>query len=96
MFPNRSRIPWMRIFAIRSEIILRRERHLLAEWWAGGIAPMLIVQGLDDKVAPPENDRRMLEEFGDRITLIEIEEAGHVMGLERALETANAIVDFLV
>ena len=68
----------------------------LAEWWAGGIAPMLIVQGLDDKVAPPENGRRMLEEFGDRVTLIEIEEAGHVMGLERPLETANAIVEFLV
>ena len=68
----------------------------LAEWWAGGIAPMLIVQGLDDKVAPPENGRRMLEEFGDRVTLINIEESGHVMGLEKPLETVNAIVDFLI
>lgn len=67
----------------------------LEQWWAGGSGPMLIVQGLDDKTAPPENGIRMQAEFGDRITLINLENAGHVMGIERPEATAAAIIAFL-
>ena len=56
---------------------------------------MLIVQGVDDKTAPPENGRLMKEEFGDRITLVNLQAAGHAMGLEKPRETAEAILDFL-
>ena len=56
---------------------------------------MLIVQGVDDKTAPPENGHRMKAEFGDRITLIDLEAAGHAMGLEKPQETAAAILGFL-
>ena len=67
----------------------------LEQWWAGGSGPMLIVQGVDDKTAPPENGRRMKEEFGDRITLANLKAAGHAMGLEKPEETADAILTFL-
>lgn len=67
----------------------------LEEWWAGGFGPMLIVQGLDDKTAPPENGRQMLAEFPDRITLVNLENAGHLMGMEQPQETAEAIIEFL-
>jgi len=67
----------------------------LEQWWAGGNGPMLIVQGVDDKTAPPENGRRMKKEFGERITLVDLESAGHAMGLEKPQETAAAIVSFL-
>ena len=81
------------------EIVLDYVRGLnywpLEEWWAGGNGPMLIVQGVDDKTAPPENGHRMKDEFGDRITVIDLEAAGHAMGLEKPEETANAILDFL-
>ena len=53
-----------------------------AEWWGGGDAPMLIVQGLDDLTAPVGNGRQMLEAYVDRIELVEIADAGHLMGLE--------------
>jgi pimeloyl-ACP methyl ester carboxylesterase len=67
----------------------------LEQWWAGGNGPMLIVQGVDDKTAPPENGRQMKQEFGERITLVNLEGAGHAMGLEKPRETAAAIVSFL-
>ena len=67
----------------------------LKEWWAGGSGPMLIVQGLDDKTAPPENGRQMLAEFPDRITLVNLENAGHLMGMEQPQATAEAIIEFL-
>ncbi len=74
----------------------RANRDTPAEqWWAGGTGPMLIVQGLDDKTAPPENGTRMKAEFGDRITLVNLEAAGHAMGLEKPRETADAIIAFL-
>ncbi|MFK7864268.1 MAG: alpha/beta fold hydrolase [Pseudohongiellaceae bacterium] len=64
-------------------------------WWAGGEFPMLIVQGVDDKTAPPENGARMKADFGDRITLVNLTDAGHVMGLEKPHETATAIATYL-
>lgn len=65
------------------------------EWWGGGYSPMLIVQGLDDLTAPVGNGRQMREAYGDRIELIEIADAGHLMGLEKPEETVSAIVEFL-
>jgi pimeloyl-ACP methyl ester carboxylesterase len=56
---------------------------------------MLIVQGLDDKTAPPENGFRMKTEFGDRIILVNLADAGHLMGLERPIETANALLEHI-
>ena len=56
---------------------------------------MLIVQGLDDKTAPPENGELMKKEFDQRITLVNLADAGHLMGLEKPVETTLAITDFL-
>ncbi len=67
----------------------------LQEWWAGGNGPMLIVQGLDDKTAPPANGIQMQAEFGDRITLVNLENVGHLMGMEQPQATAAAIIEFL-
>ena len=56
---------------------------------------MLIIQGLDDKTAPPENGMRMKKEYGERITLKNLPDAGHAMGLEKPAETASALISFL-
>lgn len=80
--------------ARRSQRLANRNTPL-QQWWAGGDGPMLIVQGVDDKTAPPENGRRIKLEFGERITLVDLEDAGHAMGLEKPQETAAAIVSFL-
>lgn len=67
----------------------------LDQWWSGGSGPMLIIQGLDDKTAPTENGIRMKADFGERITLVNLTDAGHAMGLEKPSETANALVQHL-
>ena len=47
------------------------------EWWAAGTAPLLVMQGLEDKLAVPANGRALREAFGDRVQLIELANAGH-------------------
>jgi len=65
------------------------------EWWEAGGINMLIIQGADDRIAPVENGRDLKEQFGDRVSLIEIPDAGHGMILEKPEETAGAIIDYL-
>lgn len=67
----------------------------LEEWVAGGEGPLLMVMGEDDLTAPIENGHIMKAEHGDRLTLIIVPGAGHVVGLEKPAETAAAIVEFL-
>jgi pimeloyl-ACP methyl ester carboxylesterase len=66
------------------------------EWWAGGTAPMLVVQGVKDRVAPAENSSKLLkEEFGDRVTVAMIENAGHALLPEQPAAIEKAVVEFL-
>lgn len=48
------------------------------EWLLGGTAPMLVMVGLDDVVAPPENGLRLAESRPDA-TLIGLSNCGHSM-----------------
>ena len=63
-------------------------------WWSGGDSQLLIVQGLDDKMAPVENGRKMKEMYGDRIELVELSGCGHMMAFERPQACADAITAF--
>lgn len=67
----------------------------LERWWGGGSAPMLVVQGLQDTIALPENGRALKAEFGARVTLVEIDGAGHALLPEKPAEIAAAAVPFL-
>ena len=67
----------------------------LEEWVAGGEGPLLMVMGEDDLTAPVENGHIMKAEHGDRLTLVVVPDAGHVVGLEKPAETTAAIVQFL-
>lgn len=64
-------------------------------WWAGGNAKMLVVQGLQDTVAVPENGRQLKAEAGNRVELAEIDGAGHALLPERPDEVAAHVLDFL-
>ena len=66
-----------------------------AEWVAAGTAPMLLLQGAEDIIAPPENARRFKQQYGARVTLVEISNAAHAMLPEQPQAIAEAIVDFL-
>ncbi len=65
------------------------------EWWTAGTAPVLIVQGLADVMAPPANGRMLLEELGSRGSLVELEGIGHSLPVEAPGEVAAVVVDFL-
>lgn len=56
---------------------------------------MLVLQGVEDVVAVPENAKRLAAEFPGRVTLVEIPNAGHAMLPERPEQIAAAIVAYL-
>lgn len=68
----------------------------LGEWWGAGTAPLLVVQALQDAIALSGNGRALKAEFGDRVTLIEIEGAGHAMLPEQPEKIAHAVLPFLI
>ncbi|MFW9877513.1 MAG: alpha/beta fold hydrolase [Candidatus Thorarchaeota archaeon] len=67
----------------------------LMEWWNGGQAPMLVIQGLDDNTAVPENGYILKKENEERVKLVNIENAGHFMIYEQPEEIAKEIISFL-
>jgi pimeloyl-ACP methyl ester carboxylesterase len=63
-------------------------------WWEGGKAPMLVLQGLHDVIAPPENGRSLQQDHPERVTLVEFEDLGHAMVRERPELVGDAIVSW--
>jgi pimeloyl-ACP methyl ester carboxylesterase len=66
----------------------------IESWWAGGNAPMLVLQGQYDVIAPPENGRSLKRDYPDRVTLIEFPDLGHSMAQERPDLVANEIISW--
>lgn len=67
----------------------------LDDWWEGGKAPMLVLQGLDDHIAVPENGRRLARDFPDRVRLREIDNAGHLLLFEYPDIVISELLSFL-
>ncbi|TAL34496.1 MAG: alpha/beta hydrolase [Spirochaetes bacterium] len=65
------------------------------EWWAGGNAPILVLQGANDAIAPAENADAMKREFGDRVSVVRVPTVGHAMLPERPDLIAKSIVSYL-
>ena len=70
-------------------------RTPLKEWWAGGSASILVLQGTEDVAAVPENAKKLAAEFPDRVTVVEIPRAGHAMLPEQPEGIAAAILAYL-
>ncbi len=65
------------------------------EWWSGGDAPILVIQGLDDHVAVPQNGRQLAAAFPNRVRLLEIPAAGHMVLFERPDLVIPAVLSFI-
>jgi pimeloyl-ACP methyl ester carboxylesterase len=65
------------------------------DWWDAGTAPVLVVQGLQDRFAVPENGRAFRDKFPDRVTLVELDGAGHALLPEVPGELAAAVIGYL-
>ena len=70
-------------------------RTPLAEWWAGGSVPMLILQGTEDLITVPENAKRLAKEFPERVRLVDVPRAGHAMLPEQPQRIADEILAYL-
>lgn len=81
-----------KVAAMQSESLKAQKTE---EWWGAGRAAMLVVQALQDVVAPPENAKLILAEFGNRVTVREVDGAGHAMLPERPDQIAKIVLDYL-
>lgn len=71
-------------------------RHTpLEDWWTGGVAPMLVVQGLDDTAAPPGNGHALRATVGGRAQVVDIPQAGHFLPLEKPEPVFEAVLKFI-
>src|SRR5262249_36463256 len=65
------------------------------EWWTGGNAPLLVIQGLDDIVAPPANGPALRDQLGERVQVVDIPRAGHFVIVEQPDPVAAAVTEFI-
>jgi pimeloyl-ACP methyl ester carboxylesterase len=65
------------------------------DWWTGGTAPLLVIQGLDDIAAPPANGHALRDQLGERVHLVDIPRAGHFVIVEQPDPVAAAVTDFI-
>ncbi len=80
------------VAAHQRRAIVRTDRD---DWWDAVAPDVLVVQALDDAIAPPVNGRRYVADHGDVATLVEIEDAGHAMLPEQPAAIATALLGFL-
>lgn len=65
------------------------------EWWPAQVNRVLVVQALQDAIAPVENGRRYKLESAPHAQLVEIANAGHAMLPEQPHAISDAVVAFL-
>ncbi|GAG04807.1 unnamed protein product, partial [marine sediment metagenome] len=68
---------------------------LVMDWWNAGQAPMLVIQGLEDKTAIPENGHILKRENEQRVKLVNLEDVGHFMIYEQPQKIVEEIISFL-
>lgn len=67
----------------------------VGDWWLAGHAPVLVVQPLQDRAAPPENGHALAADLGSRATLVTIDGAGHALLPEQPRTVADAVIEFV-
>jgi pimeloyl-ACP methyl ester carboxylesterase len=68
----------------------------LDAWWApGGQQKYLVLQGSDDQAAPPENGELLKQQLGERVMIVFIPGAGHLMVITQPKKVVSAVVSFL-
>jgi pimeloyl-ACP methyl ester carboxylesterase len=91
--PSRWLTGWSREAA--APLALAAVRTPAEDWWLPPPqVPVLVVQGVDDAIALPENGRLLVAEHPDA-QLVEIADAGHALLPEQPEAIAEAVVGFL-
>jgi pimeloyl-ACP methyl ester carboxylesterase len=64
------------------------------EWWAGGSATMLVIQGKEDRIAPVANGHLLREKYPERVRVHDLDDAGHMLFVEKPEEISQLIAAF--
>lgn len=64
-------------------------------WHCAGGVPMLIVQPMQDRIAPIENAYALKDKCPQEVEIIEVQNAGHALLPEQPEAVAEAVLDFL-
>jgi pimeloyl-ACP methyl ester carboxylesterase len=65
------------------------------EWWSGGSAPLLDLQGAEDPFKPEAKRNEMKDEFGQRVTVMVIPHASHALIPEQPKAVVDALVGWI-
>ena len=93
---NDARI-WLTGFhpEVRAAEITARDSTPQKEYWSGGSAPILDVQGADDPYRPLSSSQELVEEFGpQRVSVVRIPHAAHAVIVEQPKAVADAIIAY--
>lgn len=83
---------WPAVAAAQRAAVAATDR---SDWWSARAPAVLVVQGLQDRVAVPENGRRYVAECGAIARLVGIDGAGHALLPEQPDAIAAALIGFL-
>ena len=84
---------WMsNVSILQQKALLRVER---SEWWDAVAPRVLVVQALQDVIAPVGNGQKYASDHSAITTLVDIDGAGHAMLPEKPNEIAEALIAFL-
>jgi pimeloyl-ACP methyl ester carboxylesterase len=80
---------------VRAAEIVARDATPQKEYWSGGTAPILDIQGSNDPYRPPSSADELVREFGaKRVSVVVIPHAAHAVIVERPGAVADAIVKY--
>ena len=64
-------------------------------WHCAGGVPILIVQPMQDRIAPIENAYALRDKCPQEVEIVEVQNAGHALLPEQPEAVAKAVLDFL-
>lgn len=95
--PGNDARPWLTGFHadVRAAEIIARDATPQQEYWAGGTAPILDIQGSNDPYRPPSSADELVKEFGPkRVQVVVIPHTAHAVIVEQPRAVADAIVKY--
>lgn len=81
---------WPEVAAAQSAAVRATK---VEDWWEAGGKPITVLQASDDAIAPRENAEDLKRRLGDRVTIVDIRDAGHAMLPEQPDQIAAAVMN---
>jgi pimeloyl-ACP methyl ester carboxylesterase len=95
--PGNDPTAWLTGFHanVRSVEIVARDSTPQKEYWSGGTAPILDIQGSSDPYRPPSSADELVREFGaKRVSVVVIPHTAHAVIVEQPRAVADAMVEY--